>query len=375
MKQNEEKILVESTENSTKISIFMKIMIKLSKNFFLIFLIFVILSIYYIYLFWNIIPLLQSSKPGLTYKFWKRENLQDKNYCLGIFYLFFFHYNFIWFIICFVKASCSDPGEVHLDYQKFYTLIPKEKLSNNPILQKNNVDKYLKTHKFRQNTKSMYDKYLPSDNNSIKMTLKSSFVTDNEKKIISDDSIFYEDKMNILKNSYETLKIQENKGNRFTRSCRFCLHLKSDRMHHCRSCRKCFLKSDHHCYFLNNCIGFKNYKYFFCFLFYSIVLLIFISITMINGLKNSLMEFGIDSIYFLAFSITYALAIITLFSTMYLFILHTFFVSKNLTTIEYLEKYKENKKLMEKNNVYDMGVLNILRQFLVIITLPGFFLL
>ena len=79
---------------------------------------------------------------------------------------------------------------------------------------------------------------------------------------------------------------------------------------------------------------------------------------MINGLKNSLMEFGIDSIYFLAFSITYALAIITLFSTMYLFILHTFFVCKNLTTIEYLEKYKENKKLMEKNNVYDMGVLN-----------------
>ena len=301
--------------------------------------------------------MLQSSKTGLTYKFWERENLQDNSYCFGIFYLIFFHYNFTWFIICLIKTSCSDPGEIHLDYLKSYTLVPIEKLRNNGIILKDNVEKYVKTLNFRHNTKSKFNRYL--QNESSKLSLKSSFLAENEKKNIIDDSLFDEDKLeNLSKNNiYDTLKTNENKENRIPRTCRFCIHVKSDRMHHCRSCGKCFLKSDHHCYFINNCIGFKNYKSFFCFLFYSLLLLIFISITMLNGLKNCLIENGIDSINFLGFSITYALAIITLFSTLYLFILHVFFISKNITTIEYLEKYKKKPKLIEKNP-YNLGVLN-----------------
>lgn len=32
---------------------------------------------------------------------------------------------------------------------------------------------------------------------------------------------------------------------------------------HCRTCNKCVEGFDHHCSWLNNCIGRKNYKFFF----------------------------------------------------------------------------------------------------------------
>ena len=144
---------------------------------------------------------------------------------------------------------------------------------------------------------------------------------------------------------------------RSTRRCRFCLLVKTERMHHCRTCKKCFLKADHHCYFINNCIGFKNYKYFFCFLFYSLVLLVFVCITMINGLKYCYIEYGIDSLNFLVFTLTYSLAVITLFSIVYFFSLHLYFITNNLTTIEYIEKYKKNIKLINKNP-YNLGAWN-----------------
>ena len=102
------------------------------------------------------------------------------------------------------------------------------------------------------------------------------FSAENDKKIMTDDSYFQDERNDIIdgladNNEFNNLKIKENKENNIVRACRFCLYLKADRMRHCRDCKKCFLKSDHHCYFINNCIGFKNYKYFFCFLFYTIV--------------------------------------------------------------------------------------------------------
>ncbi|KAH9520083.1 Palmitoyltransferase zdhhc16a [Bulinus truncatus] len=50
--------------------------------------------------------------------------------------------------------------------------------------------------------------------------------------------------------------------------CKKCVAPKPPRTHHCTICAKCVLKMDHHCPWLNNCVGFYNHCYFFQFVFY-----------------------------------------------------------------------------------------------------------
>ncbi|XP_033757625.1 palmitoyltransferase ZDHHC16B-like [Pecten maximus] len=50
--------------------------------------------------------------------------------------------------------------------------------------------------------------------------------------------------------------------------CRKCIAPKPPRTHHCSVCDKCILKMDHHCPWLNNCVGFYTHRFFFLFCCY-----------------------------------------------------------------------------------------------------------
>jgi len=55
---------------------------------------------------------------------------------------------------------------------------------------------------------------------------------------------------------------------RVTNRCKVCSTPKPERCHHCSDCKQCTLKMDHHCPWVNNCVGFYNYKFFFLTLVY-----------------------------------------------------------------------------------------------------------
>lgn len=55
------------------------------------------------------------------------------------------------------------------------------------------------------------------------------------------------------------------------RYCQKCCHYKPPRAHHCRVCKRCVLKMDHHCIWINNCVGHENYKIFLVFVLYAVV--------------------------------------------------------------------------------------------------------
>ncbi|XP_030031875.1 palmitoyltransferase ZDHHC16B isoform X2 [Manduca sexta] len=64
--------------------------------------------------------------------------------------------------------------------------------------------------------------------------------------------------------------------------CKKCIAPKPPRTHHCSVCDRCILGMDHHCPWLNNCVGYRNARYFYLYMLYMLAGVTFIIVAGID---------------------------------------------------------------------------------------------
>ncbi|XP_053716162.1 palmitoyltransferase ZDHHC20-B isoform X2 [Synchiropus splendidus] len=142
-----------------------------------------------------------------------------------------------------------------------------------------------------------------------------------------------ESQQEILWRAASSLPLYTRTGAGAIRYCDRCQVIKPDRCHHCSACDMCVLKMDHHCPWVNNCVGFSNYKFFILFLAYSLLYCLFIAATVLQYFiefwtneRDPQAKFHVLFLFFVA--AMFCISILSLFSY------HLWLVGKNRSTIE-----------------------------------------
>ncbi|KAJ6260502.1 hypothetical protein Dda_4728 [Drechslerella dactyloides] len=124
------------------------------------------------------------------------------------------------------------------------------------------------------------------------------------------------------------------------RFCKKCQCRKPDRTHHCSTCNTCVLKMDHHCPWLANCLGIRNYKPFVLFTAYLAVFCLFACAVSSSWLWNfvfydgSIVDTYLPVNWVLLAVISGVIGIVVAGFSGY----HFYLVVKGETTIESMEK-------------------------------------
>ncbi|XP_062068588.1 palmitoyltransferase ZDHHC11-like [Lepus europaeus] len=72
--------------------------------------------------------------------------------------------------------------------------------------------------------------------------------------------------------------------------CHLCQIKVNKHTKHCRTCNKCVAGFDHHCDWLNNCVGSRNYWYFFCSVLSALAALLFLMVIMLYIFTKQIMD-------------------------------------------------------------------------------------
>jgi hypothetical protein len=156
---------------------------------------------------------------------------------------------------------------------------------------------------------------------------------------------------NIVEPKYSINSVRDELQIKNSRYCNFCKSpVSSGRSKHCMRCNRCVSIFDHHCKFVNNCIGEKNYR-IFVMLIISVEIfeayLLVVCVLYLN--KISMISYSDISVF-----IILGKSISVFGCNGYLVCFHVYLYFKNFTTFEYItRKTKINQEVLPQNNIED----------------------
>eukprot|EP01029_Cantina_marsupialis_P008464 TRINITY_DN2004_c0_g1_i1.p1 TRINITY_DN2004_c0_g1~~TRINITY_DN2004_c0_g1_i1.p1 ORF type:complete len:315 (+),score=71.22 TRINITY_DN2004_c0_g1_i1:153-1097(+) len=144
-----------------------------------------------------------------------------------------------------------------------------------------------------------------------------------------------------------------------SRFCYDCEFIRPQRARHCGICHRCVLKHDHHCPWVANCIGFGNYRYFFCFILY-LFFGSWIGAYLTHFAPKKQHRDDDTTVIFAS-----ALCVMIGFAASVYFFWHSFLISTNQTSVEFMKNIRTSivckaKKRENKNGVFGPYHINVL---------------
>ena len=124
---------------------------------------------------------------------------------------------------------------------------------------------------------------------------------------------------------------------------------------HCKKCNKCIKNFDHHCNWLNNCIGKYNYDFFY------ILVFLIICYCLMNSFFGFYLFFKANkqrkkNYKLILIILESVINFIIFMNFIFLFIYHSYFIYKGITTYEYIlrKEKKENTELSSDKNSFSV---------------------
>ena len=141
--------------------------------------------------------------------------------------------------------------------------------------------------------------------NNIKYDENENYSLDNDEDFINDSDVDEKkfSKKTSISEQYKKAMIRTYRL-KLTR-CKSCYVARPVNAHHCGICHSCILEKDHHCPWVNNCVGLFNKKFFILYLFYALLSVIYSVIIFFYFILYKHLNIFLDDIMYIVFGVLF----------------------------------------------------------------------
>ncbi|CAD8058084.1 unnamed protein product [Paramecium sonneborni] len=126
--------------------------------------------------------------------------------------------------------------------------------------------------------------------------------------------------------------------------CKKCKIHREITTHHCKICQSCILEMDHHCFFIGNCVGKNNYKYFISFICYTNILALSVLLYLGNQFYYLItFQLRLLTVNWFRLIIVYIFTTLLFLSAISMLIAQAYVLANN-SSIVHMVKYPDLKK-------------------------------